>query len=744
MPTLTFLNSALLAALVAVAGPLLIHLISRRRLPEIRIPSTWLLREVRRENLRHVKLHDYLLLVLRTLIVLLLVLAAARPALRAAGMLGTAGGESAVAIVVDATTSMQAVAADGRSVFEHARKRAEEIIRQTARGDVVLLIVARSPSTRRSTDFVVGREEALAALSRLTPSFTEAATLGPAVAEALRRVALEKKPNREVYVVSDFQRSALTDFAHELGETESSVRLILASASDAPRGNLAIESASAQSAGVGLVRVVIANHSAEAVTVPVRVTAQGGFVSEAAVNVPPEGRATTLVRDPLALRGTVGSNTQADALGAAVETAHIPGDALSVDNDRYLPPSSRTVLRVLIVTGGSSPTEVTTQERRTHLSPALFPSLALEAGGGVGPGPGFVVEEGGPTKLLELDPTRYDLAFLLDLPRLPAAALRALSSYVARGGAVFLAFGPTSDPSDVQTNLLPALFPREAVSAVRVAGRVDRAAQGGFLTLLPSVAGHPIFAGFRFAHGGALTGARFRECLALTPGSTVHVIARFSNGTPALLEAPHQGVLVFTSSLDLSWGDFPTSGSYLPFLRQAAAYLATGRARPDVEHVVGEPLVAFAPQGVNGDAVRCVGAEGYELPIHPRVSGRRMQLVTDPVPSPGVWAFRAGEQILERFAVNADTRESDLARPAPDDLVRITGRSNTMYIKPTDEIATLISRLRHGRELWRELLAAALVLLVVELWLGRTRRSAAAALAGEHLTTGSAGATRVG
>src|SRR5439155_5403308 len=184
-----------------------------------------------------------------------------------------------------------------------------------------------------------------------------------------------------------------------------------------------------------------------------------------------------------------------------------------------------------------------------------FPRLALEAGGAIGPGPTFTVEEGGAERLLDLDPTRFDVALLVDPPRLPAASLRALSTYVEHGGAVFLALGPGSDPASLQAELLPKLFPPgpHGAGGVRVAGHVARQS-GGFLTLLPTAAGHPIFAGFRLGHGGALTGARFRECVALAPGSAVRVLARFSDGTPALLESPGQGVLAFTSSFDLSWG----------------------------------------------------------------------------------------------------------------------------------------------------------------------------------------------
>src|SRR5207249_2671544 len=81
MPVFSFLNPAFLWALPAAAIPIVIHLLSRRRLPEVSFPTTQFLRDLEPQEIRRLRLREILLLILRTLAILLLVLAFARPSL---------------------------------------------------------------------------------------------------------------------------------------------------------------------------------------------------------------------------------------------------------------------------------------------------------------------------------------------------------------------------------------------------------------------------------------------------------------------------------------------------------------------------------------------------------------------------------------------------------------------------------------------------------------------------------------
>ena len=102
-----FLNPVYLAALAAVAVPLLIHLLSRRRVPVINFSSLRFLRPSDRRSMKRVNLRRLLLLALRMVGIALIVLAFARPTMK--GRLATLfpGEETRTAcILLDRSYSM--------------------------------------------------------------------------------------------------------------------------------------------------------------------------------------------------------------------------------------------------------------------------------------------------------------------------------------------------------------------------------------------------------------------------------------------------------------------------------------------------------------------------------------------------------------------------------------------------------------------------------------------------------------
>jgi len=71
------------------------------------------------------------------------------------------------------------------------------------------------------------------------------------------------------------------------------------------------------------------------------------------------------------------------------------------------------------------------------------------------------------------------------------------------------------------------------------------------------------------------------------------------------------------------------------------------------------------------------------------------------------------------FAVNVDPSEADLRPIHKDDVNRILGES-AYVIDAQMPLAASVTDLRVGREMWRELLALAGLLLMVELWVSRS------------------------
>jgi len=172
---MSFLNPLLLALGVSVAVPLILHLLQRHQGPRLIFPALRYLRRAEKENARQIKLRQLLLMALRLAILILLVLAAARPFLRQSG----SGHEpTAVAIILDNSLSSGLIQGEER-VLDQLKARALETLSRARAEDRFWVIRAGSPwepatmldaaaaaELVRDTEVSAGRADLSAALTR--------------------------------------------------------------------------------------------------------------------------------------------------------------------------------------------------------------------------------------------------------------------------------------------------------------------------------------------------------------------------------------------------------------------------------------------------------------------------------------------------------------------------------------------------------------------------------------------------
>src|SRR3989442_11076656 len=121
---MSFLNPILLAGLVAVAIPILIHLLNRRRVQRVVWAAMRFVQASVEKTRKRSRLEDMILLTLRCLLLALLALALARPAIlnNAAALLGQS--KVTAVLILDHSRSMGM--SDGTATrFDKARRVAE-------------------------------------------------------------------------------------------------------------------------------------------------------------------------------------------------------------------------------------------------------------------------------------------------------------------------------------------------------------------------------------------------------------------------------------------------------------------------------------------------------------------------------------------------------------------------------------------------------------------------------------------
>ncbi|MCH7792879.1 MAG: BatA domain-containing protein [Planctomycetes bacterium] len=204
---MTFLHPGLaLAGLAAVAIPIIIHLLMRRRRRPIMWGAMRFLLEAYRKHKRRLRLEQLLLLATRCLLIACLALALGRPILGAAGLLG--GREATTLyLLIDNSLASSATGADGRTALDRHIQLARRTIEQldSASGDRVALLALGGPAEAIVLPPTSDTSAVRALIEDLAP--TDSAMDLTGAAERVRTHFAETEPRQGqaiVLVLSDF------------------------------------------------------------------------------------------------------------------------------------------------------------------------------------------------------------------------------------------------------------------------------------------------------------------------------------------------------------------------------------------------------------------------------------------------------------------------------------------------------------------------------------------------------------
>jgi len=221
---MNFLSQTFLWALVAAAGPFLIHLLNRRRYRVLQWAAMDFLRDAIRRNRRFLILRDLLLLALRTLAVLLFVLAMARPYRLATRHEGFAGEPVHAVLVIDNSQSM-GYARLNKSLLDVAKEKAAAFIRELPKGSKISLVPMCEYGGWHGKDAYSTREGAEEALKRieLVDRLARSSEGAEKAARACR--AAKDIPTKRVAFLGDVQSESwasreLSEFFREIRDVQ--------------------------------------------------------------------------------------------------------------------------------------------------------------------------------------------------------------------------------------------------------------------------------------------------------------------------------------------------------------------------------------------------------------------------------------------------------------------------------------------------------------------------------------------
>ena len=681
---MNFLNPIYLFALAAVAVPILIHIFSRRRVPEVPFSTIRFLHRSDRRSMVRINVRRLLLLMLRILGIALVALAFARPVVRGGlAALFPAGGSRAACILLDRSYSM-GVEGDGGIAFGRAKARLASILDNLKREDAVSLVLFDTAS-EVLYDGELEKAVVLDALKETKPSWS-GTDLRSAVAGGIRALEDSRRDVRELYVISDFQRSALArraargaESAEHGAEPRLPIRAILLPIQAAAVSNAAIEEVltpriTLHRGEIAELRVVLRNTSRDLpAKFPLEVSIGGRPIMEKEIEILPNSYFTESVTFPAERTGWVEGLVKKRA------------DRLPADDVRFFTLRVQEKARVLLIA----------DEGSFYLEQALSPAGSEGDIAAVTKGwRSFTTNDLKANETILLGPGRGPQASDVDL----------VDRFVSAGGkAVVL--------------LLPELK-AAALHLSRFPLRLDFAEMPqGFFSILKPVSAPHFLAPFGDEDITALSRLRFRKAALVSgvpPGAS---LLKFTPGNPFVWEEKRgEGTVVF-AAIDPrpEAGELVLSPYFLPLVQQLV--LATGPKTPsNAGSFVGAPIVWKGE--ADGDII-CQLPDGRSLKPDRTDSGAPPShedgVLIPPVEVPGFVTIYSGVDVIGKIAVNPDCREeSDLtfmpAKEAADSL----GLSSHLVVEEDKVLGPALYSAREGREIAMPLLLAAIAIFITE------------------------------
>lgn len=701
-----FLAPLMLAGLAAVFVPIAIHLIGRRRARVVKFAALDFLMATKRKTAKRLQLRERLLLLTRALVCLAIAIALAKPftSCERKGPMVTRGPQAVVLVIDDSFATGYVI--DGKPWIKRAIDEARKLLVQIG-PEAEVALVRTSEGAEHPSELTRDHLRVRDQIMTLVPSSRPADT-SRALARAGQLLASSNHQRKTVFLLSLLAKTGLRD---EKPWGEDGPQLVRLELRPTAMPNLAVTSLRvAADPGAGSRGVAfdaeVGNFSDKAEKVELQLSIGDRVVARGTLEV---GANEKKVKRFLA---TLPPGTR--ATDAYVKLA---GDALAVDDLRWVSASLRDEVRVLLVDG--DPRTARRDDELFYLEAALRPgdrddsgttvrAITAEELAGIEPG-----RANDKSAAARIDINDFDVVVLANVAALPPERVNVLAAWVRAGGGILIAPGDRVDPLAYDKTMLPIMpqSMRDPIDTTWGADPNERDSRA--LHLVKWEADHPIFKPF-VKDAPGLADAKFFKIVLLGPTTSTtdrKVLARFTNGAAALVEASIGAgrSLLFTSTLDADWNNLPTiSAGFLPLVQTSVRHLARKHALGgESDHLVGG-AVALATSDLKRLEVR--GPEGLGAVFEgDRISGRSSVRFAK-TERPGIYRVIGMDQTgatRDRaelaFVVNVDPRGSDLT-PAPSESLPTSGTGGGSA--PTDT--------QRRVELWHALAALVLLLLLAE------------------------------
>jgi len=680
---MNFLNPAVLFGLIAAGAPLLIHLLSKRRAREIPFPSIMLLKEMRSDSIRLLKLKQIAMLILRTLVIILIVLAFARPALKS---VFRENARTAAVVIIDGSASMDYVDG-GETLFARALRTGAEILMFFKNDDSAAVIISGTIPELLESGMTRNKNRLLELLkNRTNPGAAGAPTR--AFALAFELLSSTEAVNMEVYYVTDGAENALPDSLPAGGPPN--VRIYAVPLGPHKREGTVIRNLRM------IDRVAVPGRKITFSAAGYTERHTGEAEIEFFVNGERKGRSETAVRSDGSLEASFDSLPETpgwySVYAATGEGYFEPGETRRITV--YVPEP----IRILLVGG--------VREDMRYIEQALEPEPDS---------PFFSVKTVLQNDLAESDFASCDAVILSGVTELSERIYRSIVRVVMEDGKGILVFPPqdVSGPlyrDGIFRDILPLTVEGPFTSSTGTGASGLRMERIDFA--------HPIFRDM--SERGEFRRPDMKSYLKMNMAPQVLVIARFGDGSAAVGEtACGKGRAVVCAFGASDPGGIVVTGLFVPFMIRTIQYVSGIMINSGL-YETGDGVAEVLGDIPAGSQVILKAENRPAELVNVRYTGGHPVTVDLIAGAPGFYSLTTGgDRELLRYSVNAPGGEVVFSRF---DTASAAHAFKGVQLKEIDEsvsLAEFITRDRFGKELTGWFIVCALMLLAAEMVLAR-------------------------
>ncbi len=688
-----FLNPAILFGLFAASIPVIIHLFNLRKLKKIEFSTLAFLKELQKNKIRKIKLKQWILLALRVLIILFIVMAFARPTLKSFQVGGTTSAAKTTAIfILDDTFSMSVVDQKG-SYFNQGKEIINKVVSQLQEGDEVGLILVSNP--KKENKLTSNLSEFLKTTDQLDLNYTSG-DINSALVKAAQLISESKNFNKEIYILSDFQKDKITNknLTNDLSELlNESVKLYSFDLSDKDVFNLSVDD-------LKINNQIFEKDKPVSFSITVTNNSKQNVNSAVVSLFLDNERAAQKSFDVNAGQSI---NVEIEAVpkstGFIDVTAEIETDEIEQDNKRF----ASLFIPEKISVGLFA-------ENNNDLS---FVDLALQTTGETK----YVIERKNINQLSSQQLNKFQ-TIILSANSL-SSGIEQIKNYIQNGGGVILF--PSSVPDQIKLNQLYSQLGLGVNSSI--VGKVN--SNDLKIKFDKTDFNHPIFQNVfqndeKKKYESPELNAYYKnssagnQIISLVDGSSFLSEIRFGKGK----------ILVFNCAPVLTWSDFPIKSIFAPLMNKSAAYLSS-KERDQNVFITGEE-VNINLRNQNSSQIKIVKPDKSEEFINLNDNSSRDYLAYSNTNVAGNYKFYSGDKLVDNISINADPAESKTNYADESDfenyLKEIKFDGKYVPIDKESNITEKILQARFGSELWRYFLLAAIILALIEMTIARNTK----------------------